>query len=168
MESIGSLRWIWQAFSGTIKVRKRQSITFPLQPIPEEESWLNRSFEILGALWSIPPFTRLLEFTIYYLRLSLNIAASYFVNLYIIDSHSHMLVICILFRYTCEYVTHVYGIIEVDPPLCYILVFRFFVNFSRLYNAQHSNNVGEKIYQSFVANREEKYVEYTRLRGTVA
>lgn len=79
-----------------------------------------------------------------------------------------MLVICILFRYTCEYVTRVYGIIEVDPPLCYIPVFRFFVNFSRLYNAQHSNNVGEKIYQSFVANREEKYVEYTRLHGTVA
>lgn len=167
MESIGSLRWIWQAFSDTIKVRKRQSITFPLQPIPEEESWLNRSFEMLGALWSIPPFTRLLEFTIYYLRLSLNIAASYFVNLYIIDSHAHMFVICILFRYTGEYVTRVYGIIEVDPLLCYILVFRFFVNFSRLYNAQHSNNVGKKIYRSFVTNREEKYVEYTRLRGTV-
>lgn len=30
------------------------------------------------------------------------------------------------------------------------------------------HNVGEKIYRSFVANREEKYVEYTRLHGTVA
>lgn len=88
MESAGSPRWIWQAFCGTIKVRKRQSITIPLQPIPEEEGWLHRSIELVGALWSTLPSVRLLEFSIYYLRPSL-IAVSCFINLYVIDTRTH-------------------------------------------------------------------------------